>query len=227
MVVGNRRRGVVQAANKRDGSGFSENDVRLLSIFASQAAIVVENARLYNEEQRRADELGGLQQISQAIGVLRDTDELYGQINERIGKLMNVQMCGILLYDKENHQLVSQSPFYGVADDLIRYYQISVAAGTTLGALYNESDYWISNDLRVDPVGRDSGLDKLAQLLNVRQTLIVPLVVGGNRLGVVQVSNKTSASEFTEDDARILSIFHSHAPGIFENARMSPSMTAR
>src|SRR6202022_658777 len=85
MSVGTRRLGIVQASNKRDGSGFSENDVRLLSIFASQAAIVVENARLYDEEQRRADELGGLQQISQAIGVLRDTDELYGQINERIG----------------------------------------------------------------------------------------------------------------------------------------------
>src|SRR5260221_769904 len=116
MMVSNRRFGVVQASNKRDGSGFSENDVRLLAIFASQAAIVVENARLYDEEQRRAEELGGLQQISQAIGVLRNTDELYGQINERIARLMNVQMCGILLYDKENHQLVSKSPCYGGAE---------------------------------------------------------------------------------------------------------------
>src|SRR5579859_2452851 len=90
MLVGTRRLGVVQAANKRDGSGFSENDVRLLEIFASQAAIVVENARIYDEEQRRADELGGLQQISQAIGVLRNVNELYGQINERIARLMNV-----------------------------------------------------------------------------------------------------------------------------------------
>ena len=227
LIVSNNRIGVIQVSNKRDGSGFSENDARLLAIFAAQAAIVVENARLYDEEQRRADELGGLQQISQAIGVLRDTDELYGQINERIGKLMNVQMCGILLYDKENHQLVSQSPFYGVADDLIRYYQISVAAGTTLGALYNESDYWISNDLRVDPVVRDSGLDKLAQLLNVRQTLIVPLVVGGNRLGIVQVSNKINSSEFTEDDARILSIFASQAAVIIDNARLYREMRER
>src|SRR5260221_4592584 len=225
--VGNRRFGVVQASNKRDGSGFSENDVRLLAIFAAQAAIVVENARLYDEEQRRADELGGLQQISQAIGVLRNTDELYGQINERIGKLMNVQMCGILLEDKDKKQLISQSPFYGIADEVVRYYQISVASGSAMGALYNESEYWISNDLRNDSVMREIGLDRLALLLGARQTLLVPLIVGGNRLGVVQVSNKLNGSDFNGDDARILSIFSSQAAVIIDNARLYRQMRLR
>ncbi|MEP7284202.1 MAG: GAF domain-containing protein [Chloroflexota bacterium] len=227
MIIGNRRFGVVQASNKRDGSGFSENDVRLLSIFASQAAIVVENARLYNEEQRRADELGGLQQISQAIGVLRNADQLYGQISERIGKLMGVQMCGILLYDKELQQLVSQMPFYGVDNDLTRYYQINVPQGSALYALYNEKEYWISNDLRNDPIVREGGLDRLTQLLGVRQILLVPLIVGGRRLGSVQISNKQNSTEFTEEDARILLIFASQAAVIIDNARLYREMRQR
>ncbi len=227
MTVANRRFGVVQVSNKRDGSGFSENDARLLSIFASQAAIVVENARLYDEEQRRADELGGLQQISQAIGVLRDTNELYGQINERIGKLMGVQMCGILLHDPETDMLVSQTPFYGVDDELVRYYQIGVKPGTNMYALYSESDYWISNDLMSDPVVREGGLDRLATLLGVRQTLLIPLIVAGRRLGVIQISNKLNGTEFTEDDARILSIFASQAAVIIDNARLYREMRQR
>lgn len=227
MVVGNRRFGVVQVSNKRDGSGFNDEDARLLSIFASQAAIVVENARLYDEEQRRAEELGGLQQISQAIGVLRDTNELYGQINERIARLMNVQLCGILLQDENRDSLVSQMPFYGVDDELVRYYEISIRPGSALYALYTESEYWISNDLLNDPVVRDGGLDKVATLIGARQMLMIPLVVAGRRLGVVQVANKLNGTEFTEDDARILSIFASQAAVIIDNARLYREMRQR
>jgi len=43
--------GLLSVFNKFSESGFSENDKRLLSIIASQSAQVIENARLYKEEQ--------------------------------------------------------------------------------------------------------------------------------------------------------------------------------
>ncbi|HVO42118.1 MAG TPA: GAF domain-containing protein, partial [Aggregatilineales bacterium] len=227
MLVGTRRLGVVQTANKRDGSGFSENDVRLLSIFASQAAIVVENARLYDEEQRRADELGGLQQISQAIGVLRDVNELYGQINERIGILMNVQMCGILLYDQSTDQFSGRAPFYGVDSDVVRYYQIRVGDVGLMHDLNTTREFWLSNEPRTDADARACGFDKLATLIGVRQTILVPLIVGGQRLGLVQIANKLTGGEFTESDARILSIFASQAAVIIDNSRLYHEMQER
>jgi GAF domain-containing protein len=227
MSVGNRRFGVIQVANKRDGKGFTENDMRLLSVFASQAAIVVENARLYDEERRRSEELGGLQQVSQAIGMLRSADEMFGYLNEQIAKLMNCQMCGILLYEPSLGQLISRPPFYGVDDDLIRHYRISITPGTTFHRIYNESDYWISNELRADPMLRDSGLDKLAMLIGVRQTMMVPLVISGRRLGVVQVSNRLDGAEFTEEQARVLSIIAAQAAVIIDNARLYREMRER
>jgi GAF domain-containing protein len=33
--------------NKRDGSGFTETDQEIASAFAAQAAVAIENARLY------------------------------------------------------------------------------------------------------------------------------------------------------------------------------------
>jgi PAS domain S-box-containing protein len=227
MSVGNRRFGAIQVANKRDGKGFTENDMRLLSVFASQAAIVVENARLYDEERRRSEELGGLQQVSQAIGMLRSADEMFGYLNEQIAKLMNCQMCGILLYEPSLGQLISRPPFYGVDDDLIRHYRIAITPGTTFHRIYNESDYWISNELRADPMLRDSGLDKLAMLIGVRQTMMVPLVISGRRLGVVQVSNRLDGAEFTEEQARVLSIIAAQAAVIIDNARLYREMQER
>ena len=39
--------GVVEMINKRDGSGFTERDQEIASALAAQAAVAIENARLY------------------------------------------------------------------------------------------------------------------------------------------------------------------------------------
>lgn len=49
--------GVVQAINKRDRGAFDEEDVRILSAFAAQAAIAVENARYYEQQQQTFEAL--------------------------------------------------------------------------------------------------------------------------------------------------------------------------
>jgi PAS domain S-box-containing protein len=49
--------GLLNVFNKRDPGGFTLGDQRLLSIIASQSAQIVDNARLYEELQRRTEEL--------------------------------------------------------------------------------------------------------------------------------------------------------------------------
>ncbi len=44
--------GILTVLNKRDGTSFNQEDERLLAIIASQSAQVIENARLYEEEQK-------------------------------------------------------------------------------------------------------------------------------------------------------------------------------
>ncbi len=46
--------GVVEAVSKRSPEGFSEHDEKVLTVLASQAALVIENARLYEENLRQA-----------------------------------------------------------------------------------------------------------------------------------------------------------------------------
>lgn len=49
--------GLLNVFNKRGEDGFTKEDQRLLSIIASQSSQIVENARLYEELQRRSTEL--------------------------------------------------------------------------------------------------------------------------------------------------------------------------
>jgi sigma-B regulation protein RsbU (phosphoserine phosphatase) len=51
MMIKSEVRGVLAVYNKKGGGGFTDEDERLLSIVAGQSAQVVENARLYEEQQ--------------------------------------------------------------------------------------------------------------------------------------------------------------------------------
>ena len=53
--------GVLEVINKADGSQFTDEDVLLLTIFASQAAMAIENARLYGELRESLEEEKQLQ----------------------------------------------------------------------------------------------------------------------------------------------------------------------
>lgn len=227
MQIGNRRIGIIQVSNKQAGGGFNSEDVQNLRILAAQAAIVVENVRLFQREHRRESELTGLQEITHAIGALSHEGELYSDISERIARQMGASMCGILLYDESRNRLVSQLPFYGVRDELVAHYQIDLPPGSALYDVWNEADFWYTNRVNSDPVVIEAELEDLAAVIGVTKTMMAPLQVGGRRLGVVQVSNKVSGDDFNDTDARLLMIFATQAAAIIENGRLYREMQRR
>lgn len=52
MIIKGKMIGILSLFNKRSRSGFTEADQRLLSIIAAQSANVIENSRLFEEEQK-------------------------------------------------------------------------------------------------------------------------------------------------------------------------------
>ena len=65
--------GVLEAINKADGSSFTEEDALLLSIFANQAAIAIENARLYGELKESEEKYRRLvENANDAIFIVQD-----------------------------------------------------------------------------------------------------------------------------------------------------------
>src|SRR5712692_7844047 len=78
LQVGNRVIGMIGVANK--SSDYSADEERLLSTFANQVAVAIENARLYEDQRRMIDELEQLHRdLSQA-----ERDQVLRQERERI-----------------------------------------------------------------------------------------------------------------------------------------------
>jgi len=71
--------GVIEVLNKRDGSSFSQEDQDLLAAFASQAAIAIDNARLYTLTDRalaeRVEELSVMQRIDRELNTSLDINQ--------------------------------------------------------------------------------------------------------------------------------------------------------
>ena len=86
--------GVLEVINKIDGSSFTEQDILLLSIFGSQAAMAIENSRLHGELIDRMGELqealskvktlSGLLPICASCKKIRDDKGYWHQVGEYI-----------------------------------------------------------------------------------------------------------------------------------------------
>lgn len=219
MQISERRIGVLAISNRR-GSGFTPRDIQYMRVLASQAAIVVENVRLYGRERRLDAELAGLQEMTYAIGELNRESQFFGVISERVARLMNASVCGILLYDEDEHRLVSQIPFYGVDDAAIIDYVIDVKPGTAFEELWAEDAVWYTNQADRHALVFATGMDKFANRANVEKILIAPLSVGGQRLGILLVANRPDGHNFDDSDERLAKIFATQAATIIENSRL-------
>jgi signal transduction histidine kinase len=80
LMVQDRSIGAVEVINRRDGTPFDEEDAALLTAFASQAAIAVANARLYQDTDAaltaRVEELQMLQRIDRELNQLLHFDRV-------------------------------------------------------------------------------------------------------------------------------------------------------
>lgn len=76
MISRGRVIGVIELLNRRDGLPFDENDARLLTAFAANAAVSIENARLFTQTDQalaaRVEELSMMQRIDRELNATLD-----------------------------------------------------------------------------------------------------------------------------------------------------------
>jgi GAF domain-containing protein len=219
IKIGEKVIGVINVEHP-DHNAFDQDDQRDLESLAAQAAIAIDNARLYQIERQRVEELAGLDKISQSIRSLTNIYQVYKQVSESIAQLVGAQMCGVLLYDRGKEALVCQLPMHGVSDEIGRRYRIPVGEDVPTRAMWKARDSLVLNDVDHHPWVAMLGLEELAQEAGLRDTLFAKLTTGNRDIGVIQASNKLDGTPFNEDDARLLCIFAGQAAAVIENARL-------
>ena len=199
---------------------YRPSDLALLTVIAGQAAVAIQNAHLFALQEKRVAELTGLAEITRAVESTADTRALYGRLTAEIARLMEVQIVGFALYDEATNALVGQVPFHGIPDIAVGIYHLPLIAGTTAERVWRENEFWLSNHVAADPLVDEIGLRQWAETVGLKTSLLIPIVMGDQRLGMVHVANKNNGALFTDQDARLLTAFAGQAAPILDNARL-------
>jgi signal transduction histidine kinase len=161
LQVGERVIGMIGVANKP--SGYTTDEERLLSTFANQVAVAIENARLY-EDQRRADREQVLRQERERIAA-----ELHDQIEQAIFTL------GL----KVNAILERESMTDPIATDLGEVRQLAIHTSEAV----REAIFALSLP-RAEAGGLPSELRRLVRATGESEAVEADLVVSGKALAL-------------------------------------------
>ncbi len=187
--------GNLYLTEKADGADFSAADEELTQLFAAQAAVAIENARLYESSTRWLRQLESLNEIGNALASEVELEPLLDLVARRMQELVEARIVLIALPDGEGGLAVAAA---AGGDDLVG---LRLEAGSTkIGRVLERG-----SSERVDAVVDDPEVDqRVARELGITSAMYLPLSVRGKPLGVVAVHDRQGGdTHFDEDDVRL------------------------
>jgi signal transduction histidine kinase len=197
--------GNLYLTEKAGGLDFTEDDRELVTLLAAQAAVAIENARLYESATRRGRQLESLLEVGDALATEIELDPLLELIARRLCELVRARLVAVVLPGAEGSLYVRSAAGAGAAD----------AVGLTFPALASKTGRVMSRrrSERVDSIVDDPEVDQAsARRLGGRAGLWVPLIVRDHVLGVILALDRAGADpRFSDHDLRLAQVFASRA----------------
>jgi diguanylate cyclase (GGDEF)-like protein/PAS domain S-box-containing protein len=220
MMIANQLVGVITIANTDPYRVFDQDDKRLLFMLAQQAAIAVENARLYQSVKLAADKRLVLHEVSQTIVAAKiDAEAIYKAIHQAAERLMDTESFVICMYDRQSDSIEAVY----LTDRNGRAKKQVIPAGTGMsGYVIASGKSLIIRDMLVEEENtRTEGLEFIhfGSPDVIRSILAVPMRLGGNVIGTISTQSY-QANAYTEEDLTLLDMLASYAAIALENSRL-------
>jgi signal transduction histidine kinase len=189
--------GNLYLTEKQGGVEFSAEDEELIQLLGAQAAVAIENARLYESSTRWLRQLESLNEIGNALASELELEPLLALVARRLQELVDARLVLIALPEGNSLRIAAAEgeSAFGVAGMELAIDRSK--AGRVLERGRSE---------RVDSVLEDPEVDQqVTRRMGVHSALYVPLVVRGEAIGVVIAHDKRGGATpaFAEDDLRL------------------------
>ena len=197
--------GNLYLTEKEGGDDFTEEDQELTMLLAGQAAVAIENARLYESSTLWSRQLESLNEVGNALATEMDLDRLLDLVARRLRELIDARLVTVLLPSGRDRLRFAAVAGEG-GDELVGQTLSSAdsKSGRVLGRRRSE---------RLDSVLDDPEVDQLVtRQLGARTGLWVPLIVRNSAIGVIAVHDKLGPDpRFSDSDLRLAETFASRA----------------
>jgi len=210
MLKGDELIGGIVLWRRRPGR-FSDREVTLISSFATQAAIAIQNARLFEAERRQAEQMAALMEMNRAITEDIDLEETLVRILNSARKIIPMSECSITLVDESSGDLVVQASTNGEVG-----VRLSPAAPSAVGWVVKTKQLLAEEEVSANPIFDQ----QLVQRYRIKSALVVPIIYKNTAIGALGFAECQSRRTFSEDERIMAQAFAHQAASAIENARL-------
>src|SRR5712691_11454792 len=202
---------------------FSEKQIELVTNFASQAVIAIENVRLLNELRARTDELGqsveelrALGEVTQAVNSTLDLQTVLSTIVTKAVELSDTEAGSIYVADEVQQEFRLEAN-YGMSDDLIaalKDHHIDISGAVAEAGKQGEPVQ--IPDIEAEP---PITANEIMLRAGYRARLLIPLMRFNEVMGALVVRRK-APGEFPKSTIDLLRTFAAQSVLAIQNARL-------
>ena len=207
--------GVINVNSKVKSQKFDEDDLYCLMIIATQAAIAIDNARMYREVTDKLKALTTLLEISKEVASMKELDYVLQLIVDKAKEIMEVDVCSLRLLDEDGDTLTIRASV-GLSEEFVKKVsKIKIGQGINGNVVKEGKPIAVSNVL----------LDKrypatiAAQKEGILSQLSVPIALKDRIIGTLTIY-KNVEHVFRQEEINLLSTFAAECAVAIENTRL-------
>jgi GAF domain-containing protein len=210
---------------RQEVRSFADKQIELVSNFARQAVIAIENVRLLKELRSRTTELGrsveelrALGDVTQAVNSTLDLETVLSTIVAKAVQLSGTEAGVIYVFD-ELEQTFRVRATYGLSEELIAAIRDQeLGASDVIRQATRDRKPQEIADIRNEP---PSPVREIAMRAGFRARLVVPLVSPDSVVGALVIRRKTPG-EFPQSTVELLETFAAERQVVPGNRREKP-----
>lgn len=221
LQIQNAPLGVLELIDDDPKRIWSEDDKRIVEQVLDQMSLALENARLFQESQRRAQEMTVLFQVSQNLAnAPLQTADLALVVTEQIARAVGVLECALHLLEQDEEQPILRQL------DVYRDGVHQTVQPASLHAL--DQVFWSRSVLEqlqviILQAGSANLMPEQAAYLRqqgIQSLAIFPLAVKGVAIGALEMIGRHSPTEWNESQVSLAGTLANTAAAYLENARL-------
>jgi putative nucleotidyltransferase with HDIG domain len=207
---------VIEVLNKKRSLDYNKYDLTILLSLSNQIALLIENARLFEESEKKIQEFSTIIKVSKMISSTLNLKNLLKISMDLAKEVMKAEASSLMLLDEEKNELVFEVAL-GEKGEEIKEYRIPIGKGIS---------GWVAKygkPLLISDVSKDKRffkeLDKKTKF-KTRNILCVPLKMKDKILGVIEVINALGRECFSQDDVRFFEVIAGEIAVAIQNAKL-------
>jgi GAF domain-containing protein/CheY-like chemotaxis protein/tetratricopeptide (TPR) repeat protein len=216
IMVKDQAIGLIALSDAREHA-FTEGNLRLMQTLSSNVGVALENARLFQEEQQRIAELAIINSVQAALAAELNIQGIYDTVGDKIREIFHNSDIGIRIFDPATN--LEYFPYITEFGRRITFEPEPLPEKGVSAHIIRTRETLVVNE-NMPAVMEKLGSYTMPGTQMEKSAVYVPLVVGDQVRGSINLTDMDHEHAFSESDVRLLQTLANSMSVALENARL-------